>query len=467
MPIGKRKRILLRFTFPLTFETDTSADHTFVFATTEFYNTSEALFPNGVARVQNKDVTVVTPSMWSKSGFLNGLNNLDGENVEVLPHGVDTTMFKPIFDNNYKIQVRRTHFKTIFRLQEENYIDDNTIIMLSVGAMTWNKGIDLLLEAFVRLCSDYERNCMNPIEAKHGRICADKSQKYLLALKGNDDLYYSKQKFLDQLNNVPGAMELYDKQWIVYSGVELSEAEMSLLYSGSDIYVSPYRAEAFNMPVFEAIASGLLVVVTDYIDESTGVYSPTHKWIDDAFALRIKSSLSRVVAYGNPYSYCFEPDKDDLYAKLRLATSYDKLRTRFHAKIAGPQYIKSYLTWQIVAENFLQLIDKKVYDKPFIRIDEPRGNMVFATETTINEGLTINMLVGFGNDDYRQRYHTSLWQICVQSKKLPKETLYAVPKFINRNGTENFDHRLYKLSRTVLCIQETTAFCTRRILLLN
>ena len=134
-----------------------------------------------------------------------------------------------------------------------------------------------------------------------------------------------------------------------------------------------------------------------------------------------------------------------MYAKLTLATSYDKLRTRFHAKIAGPQYIKSYLTWHIVAEKFLQLIDKKVYDKPFIRIDEPRGNMVFATETTINEGLTINMLVGFGNDDYRQRYHTSLWQICVQSKKLPKETLYAVPKFINRNGTENFDHRLCKV----------------------
>ena len=319
LPIGKRTRILLRFTFPLNFETDTSADHTFVFATTEFYNTSEALFPNGVARVQNKDVTVVTPSMWSKSGFLNGLNNLDGENVEVLPHGVDTTMFKPILTTITKFKCAE-RILNHFQVTRENYIDDNTIIMLSVGAMTWNKGIDLLLEAFVRLCLDYERNCMNPMEAKHGRICADKSQKYLLALKGNDDLYYSKQNFLDQLNNIPGAMELYDKQWIVYSGVELSEAEMSLLYSGSDIYVSPYRAEAFNMPVFEAIASGLLVVVTDYIDESTGVYSPTHKWIDDA-ALRIKSSLSRVVAYGNPYSYCFEPDKDDLYAKLTLATA--------------------------------------------------------------------------------------------------------------------------------------------------
>ena len=115
---------------------------------------------------------------------------------------------------------------------------------------------------------------MNTMQGKRDRMCADKSQKYLLALKGNDDLYYSKKKFFDQLNNIPGAMELYDKQWIVYSGVELSEAEMSVLYSGSDIYVSPYRAEAFNMPVFEAIASGLLVVVTDYIDESTGSLLP-------------------------------------------------------------------------------------------------------------------------------------------------------------------------------------------------
>ena len=98
--------------------------------------------------MRNKHVTVVTPSMWAKSGFLNGLNNLGSENVEVLPHGVDTTVFKPIFDNNYRIQMRRRHFKTIFSLQDENKIDDNTIIMLSVGAMTWNKGIDLLLGSF-------------------------------------------------------------------------------------------------------------------------------------------------------------------------------------------------------------------------------------------------------------------------------------------------------------------------------
>ena len=145
------------------------------------------------------------------------------------------------------------------------------------------------------------------------------------------------------------------------------------------------------MPVFEAIASGLLVVVTDYIDESTGVYSQLTNG-SMTLLLYVSNHLCRALLHGNPYSYCFEPDKDDLYAKLTLATSYDKLRTRFHAKIAGPQYIKSCLTWHIVAEKFLQLIDKKVYDKPFIRIDEPRGNMVFATETTIKDGLSINML---------------------------------------------------------------------------
>ena len=442
---GKRKRIVLRFTFPLNFVTDTSADHTFVFATTEFYNTSVALFPNGIPRVGNKKLTIVTPSLWSKRGFLNGLKNLGIDNVEVLPHGVDTNVFKPIFDDNYRMQVRRRHFGTIFGLREENIIDENTIIILSVGAMTWNKGIDLLLEAFVRLCLDYEKNCMNAMGAQRDRMCTDESQKYLLALKGNDHLYDSHKKFLNQLNKIPGAMELYDKKWIVYSGAELCETEMSDLYGGSDIYVSPYRAEAFNMPVFEAIASGLLVVVTDYYDKSREIYSPTHEWIDDAFALRIKASLSRVVAYGNPHSYCFEPDKDDLYAKLRSATSYGKFKMRFRAKLAGPQYIKSYLTWHIVAQHFLKLIDKKVYDKPFIRIDEPRGNMVFASETTSKDGLAIKILIGFGDGSYRQRHPTSLWQICVQSKKLPKETLYAVPKFINRNDTENFDHRLCKV----------------------
>ena len=120
-------------------------------------------------------------------------------------------------------------------------------------------------------------------------------------------------------------ISIYEKKWIVYYGTELTKIEMSRMYSGADVYVSPYRAEAFNIPIFEAIASGLLVIVTDYHDEVNQVSSPTHKWLDDSFAMKVRSDLIRLTSYGNPYSYCFEPDevnvKFSFIPKLTFPTS--------------------------------------------------------------------------------------------------------------------------------------------------
>jgi glycosyltransferase involved in cell wall biosynthesis/predicted O-linked N-acetylglucosamine transferase (SPINDLY family) len=435
---GRIKRINIRFTFPFNFENDDSNnyDHTFVFATTEFYNTSAILFAKKVDQIfDNRKITIVTPSKWSKYGFLNGeLKNIDETNIEILPHGINTDVFKPILVQNDRNRIRRIYFKKIFNLTNDNVIDDNSIIFLSVGAMTWNKGIDLLISAFVKLCTEYERDENTKQKFDNQHDATDYSiQKYMLILKGNDALYESKEMFLKILTKIPGGIDLYNKKWIVYYGKELKQSDLSLLYGGADVYVSPYRAEAFNIPIFEAIASGLLVIVTDYRNDENKIWSPSNKWLDDSFTLRIKSTIERVTSYSNYYSYCFQPDLNDLYLKMKLAASPSYLDSRLHAKIVGPQHIKSCLTWDIIAKKFLDIIDNKIYPKPFVRIEEPQYNMVYTTqEASVDGGLNVKIVVGFGDDMYHYRNGGNIqWNLCIWSNKVSAESFYINDKVIN------------------------------------
>ena len=47
-----------------------------------------------------------------------------------------------------------------------------------------------------------------------------------------------------------------------YNGAPLSFREMALLYQAADVFVSPYRAEGFNIPALETAACGLPVICT-------------------------------------------------------------------------------------------------------------------------------------------------------------------------------------------------------------
>ena len=49
---------------------------------------------------------------------------------------------------------------------------------------------------------------------------------------------------------------------IVHVSESLSFTGVRRLYHAADVLVSPYKAEGFNLPVLEAAASGLTVIVT-------------------------------------------------------------------------------------------------------------------------------------------------------------------------------------------------------------
>ncbi len=120
-------------------------------------------------------------------------------------------------------------------------VEDN-FVYLSVGAMTWNKGLDILLAAFARV-----------IETEPDAR---------LFLKGADGLYPSKSFVREVLDDLPAKARQAVAERLIYEGRTLSEQGMAHLFRTADCYVAPYRAEGFNLPVLEAMACGVAVVCT-------------------------------------------------------------------------------------------------------------------------------------------------------------------------------------------------------------
>jgi glycosyltransferase involved in cell wall biosynthesis len=140
---------------------------------------------------------------------------------KVITHGVDTTVFKPA-------PRVRDHVREIYGVKQTD------TLLINIGSMTQNKGIELVLEALAKF--------------------ADPSVKVLF--KGSGDLYASRQ-FLDS----------YIRKWpelqnsVIFVDGTLSYKSVRYLFAAADAYASPYLAEGFNLTVLEALSCGLPVIV--------------------------------------------------------------------------------------------------------------------------------------------------------------------------------------------------------------
>ena len=195
------------------------------------------------------DNLIVTPSNWSRDRIVEF--GFTPQNVFVIPHGVDGNKFSPLSESE--------------RLAARNalgYTSDD-IVFLNVGAPIWNKGMDIVIEAF---------------------FTARKTNKNLrLLIKDQQALYGL--SALGMVKNLlaDGKIELDNDsvESIRVLPQTLSIEQLRALYSVADYYLSPYRAEGFNLPVIEAIACGTKVIVTqggatdDFCDANTSIKIPS------------------------------------------------------------------------------------------------------------------------------------------------------------------------------------------------
>src|SRR5262249_942691 len=128
---------------------------------------------------------------------------------------------------------------------------------------------------------------------------------------------------------------------ILYDGSTLPVKRMADFYRAADAYVSPYRAEGFNLPVLEAAACGLPLICTKG--------GPTDEFTDDGFALYIDSKAAPS-PQGNIW---LEPDLDHLIAHMLEIIDAETWRSEAARK--GPDAAKK-LDWDFVAAGMVDAI---------------------------------------------------------------------------------------------------------------
>ncbi|WP_287128417.1 glycosyltransferase [Candidatus Cyanaurora vandensis] len=293
-----------RIGFPYTLPT--RGERVWVFGTAEgrmvprIYMTGNQPF---IQAYRNSQATIITPSQWSRSGFLH--EGADAERVVVVPHGIDPKIHKPA--NSYKRQ----------KLRKD--LGWQGFIFLHIGAMTSNKGIDLLLKAFAAVAT------VNP-EAR-------------LVLKGSDALYASQQ----YLANIMQTLTVQERQLVTprltYYGATLTFKQCAELYQAADVYVSPYRAEGFNLPVLEAMACGLPVICT----QGGATDDFTHP---DA-TLYVTSTLSQTMQPDQTPTWFLAPDLEHLVVQMNKVMTCPDFVTQ--AQTRGPAHAANYTWHRVVA----------------------------------------------------------------------------------------------------------------------
>lgn len=181
--------------------------------------------------------------IWCYTTYVRDMYALSGipkDKLRIVPCGVDTDLFRP--DGPvYPLATRKT-YKILF-----------------VGGTIDRKGIDVLLAAYSEAFGPQDDVCL-----------VVKSTGSASAYRGSaiDEEIRS----LATDPRLP-AIELID--------AELDDEEVAALYRSCDLLVHPYRGEGFGLPVAEAMASALPVVVTDrgacsdFCDEETAFLIPS------------------------------------------------------------------------------------------------------------------------------------------------------------------------------------------------
>ncbi len=251
----------------------------------------------------------ITPSNWSRAGFIG--SGADPERVTVIPHGVDPEIFRPFAEEDRQ-RVRGEFGLTGFTF-------------LTLGSLLENKGLGLLFKAFAEVARRYPQ--------------------IQLVMKGLEALYPSLEMLKVQASGLTAADFQLVQERLVYAGKTFSFREMSDLYNAADVYVSPYSAEGFNLPVLEAAACGLPVICT--------AGGSTDDFTTGDFALRIESRRVPTQQHDSA-GWMLEPSYDHLLAHMLFLVENSDFCRR--AQMAGPMHVRSRWTWEQAAGQLLETL---------------------------------------------------------------------------------------------------------------
>ena len=258
------------------------------------------------------------PSEYVRQMYLDG--GIDPELVVTIPNGVDLELFTP-------------------RGAVRTFPDAaGGVRFLFVGGLIWRKGPDVLLSAWR--------------EAFTGR------DDVTLVIKdfGADGVYRGADRGPVREYAASGQLPR-----VLLLEQQLTAPELAALYRSCDVLVHPYRGEGFAMPVLEAMACGLPVMVTGG--------GPTDEFCPPEAGWRIRSQrvqfpadrIDTMQTAGRPW--ILEPERAHLVELLREAAADASERRR---RGAVARAAAQRLDWDAVAERYAERIAALAVRRPLL-----------------------------------------------------------------------------------------------------
>ncbi|MBD2481314.1 glycosyltransferase [Planktothrix sp. FACHB-1365] len=265
-------------------------------------------------QIFNPDITIITPSQWSREGFIR--SGLNPQQVKVVPWGVDPSIYYPLN------QTERTALR-------QQWGWDDYFIFLHIGSLQDQDGIKPILKAFSQIVEDYP-------QAR-------------LVLKGSN-LFHDSDHWLNSAFKTVLTEEQVTKIYpkIAYLDQPLSCTALAQLYQVSDAYLATDVATAFNLSVLEAAASGLPILC------SSG--GATEDITDEQFTWKIKSSFKTQIIH-NQSRFFLHPSWEHL-AEL-MQKIIDDSEGREQAKKIAPQWIAERYTWKHTVDQLLEIAQQE------------------------------------------------------------------------------------------------------------
>ena len=308
--------ITYRISGPFNFDNKFSSKVMFVFATTEYRNLTDEFYincdPDKLGKEEN--FFIHTPSNWSKKGFLSA--GFRDDQVVVVPHGVDLNTFNLISQEEKK------------KIRNKYKIKYDDFVLTNISAMTVNKGVEVLIAAYGML------------KKKHKNL--------KLILKDQSNLYEWKVDFpmkkvfeseFNQKNKIFND-EMYKDIIVISENLDFDQ--LRDIYSITDCYVSPYKAEGFNLTPLEAAACGTQIVVTDG--------GSTDDYFDDCMGFKIESKEKNL-----NNNIFLSPKIDSLIDILNSIINKTDYKKEIRSKLVHKNF-----SWESVVKKLKKEFEKKL-----------------------------------------------------------------------------------------------------------
>jgi glycosyltransferase involved in cell wall biosynthesis len=258
-----------------------------------------------IPQIQRNVSEVWCGTTWVKDCYVR--SGIPESKVAVVPYGVDTERFRPD-GPSYPLATTKSH-KLLF-----------------VGGTIQRKGIDVLLRTYLEAFNADDDVCLVVKAFGAGHVYAGSTVDDQLRAVAEDPR--------------SAEVELIDD--------ELTDDQVPMLYRSCDVLVHPYRGEGFGLPIAEAMASGLPVIVT--------AYGACLDFCNEDNAVLVPATVSPVELPDigpSPIGYWWaEPDANALGRILRGVVEDPGVLDGLGA--AGRRRIVSDFTWEAAAATAAQ-----------------------------------------------------------------------------------------------------------------